>query len=787
MSKHALSPSTLPCPPLFRLYPPHTFIQVSEGRQPGIRTAAAGERVAVDDDNSSADLRHALSPSTLPSHLTPLPLHYTFRSVRVDSLKGALQRLESERPWMVSALQFTHMPFLPLLDSSPPSQTFIQVCVDSLKGALQWDESERPWMVTAGQSRSLFSVDVPFFRLLGPPLLHLYASHKCRSVRVDSLKGALQRLESEMPWMVTAGQIADMLSLPIFCPPFLLIFPTPHVLSDRGHAMGGAGAAEQAVDSGHVHSGARAVIWSGGGWWCAVLGGGWCWVVSGLLNMLWPWAELEPLSKQWTQDMYILVRGCYGMVVWWCAVVCGAGWMVGGWMVTAGQIVDMPLSKQWTQDVYLLGRLLLGMERRTAAAVWRGMQVHERGALRAILEDSGMGKRIADHALILRAIIARNLPEQLFSLLDAFRAAQEVMPELSATINLLKMEAVWPACQHLPLLIARAVADTFDRFKALLETSTKSAQAMAAAAPPLSSSSASPPPSASGAAAAAAGEAVGGGGGEGGEGEKKASLAKLFRMPFLGRNASTTSASPAAEESTQDVMPPGGVVDPITSYVANYIRSYMRRVPSTHNSYLDVLASLFHLLEEQGAASDEEEEEADGDGEKEGGKGSKSKGDGKVAAGGKAAGGKVDSGKDGGKAGDGKWKRGGQQHTGRSAESETAHLLSALVVNLEARGGLYREEELQHLFLMNNTHYLVQSAADWYRWHVDSLNHPLSQARKEGARDLTAAMADLRDGHIVQLHATAFQSRALAAVSGGRREEGRREGKGEGREGEQQI
>ncbi|CAI7840808.1 unnamed protein product, partial [Closterium sp. NIES-54] len=189
-------------------------------------------------------------------------------------------------------------------------------------------------------------------------------------------------------------------------------------------------------------------------------------------------------------------------------------------------------------------------------------------------------------------------------------------------------------------------------------------------------------------------------------------------------------------------------------------------VPSTHNSYLDVLASLFHLLEEQGAASDEEEEEADGDGEKEGGKGSKSKGDGKVAAGGKAAGGKVDSGKDGGKAGDGKWKRGGQQHTGRSAESETAHLLSALVVNLEARGGLYREEELQHLFLMNNTHYLVQSAADWYRWHVDSLNHPLSQARKEGARDLTAAMADLRDGHIVQLHATAFQSRALAAVMG---------------------
>ncbi|CAI7922271.1 unnamed protein product, partial [Closterium sp. NIES-54] len=203
--------------------------------------------------------------------------------------------------------------------------------------------------------------------------------------------------------------------------------------------------------------------------------------------------------------------------------------------------------------------------------------VHERGALRAILEDSGMGKRIADHALILRAIIARNLPEQLFSLLDAFRAAQEVMPELSATMNLLKMEAVWPACQHLPLLIARAVADTFDRFKALLETSTKSAQAMAAAAPPLSSSSASPPPSASGAAAAAAGEAAGGGGGEGGEGEKKASLAKLFRMPFLGRNASTTSASPAAEESTQDVMPQGGVVDPITSYVANYIRSYMRR------------------------------------------------------------------------------------------------------------------------------------------------------------------------------------------------------------------
>ena len=70
------------------------------------------------------------------------------------------------------------------------------------------------------------------------------------------------------------------------------------------------------------------------------------------------------------------------------------------------------------------------MERVAAAAVWRGMEVLKRGALRAILEDSGIQRLVSSLSAALQAIASRTLPEQLFSLLDEFDVVQLGMREV---------------------------------------------------------------------------------------------------------------------------------------------------------------------------------------------------------------------------------------------------------------------------------------------------------------------------------------------------------------------
>ena len=70
------------------------------------------------------------------------------------------------------------------------------------------------------------------------------------------------------------------------------------------------------------------------------------------------------------------------------------------------------------------------MERAAAAAVWRGMEVPKRGALRAILEDSGIQRLVSSLSAALQAIASRTLPEQLFSLLDEFDVVQLGMREV---------------------------------------------------------------------------------------------------------------------------------------------------------------------------------------------------------------------------------------------------------------------------------------------------------------------------------------------------------------------
>ncbi|CAI7922518.1 unnamed protein product, partial [Closterium sp. NIES-54] len=101
---------------------------------------------------------------------------------------------------------------------------------------------------------------------------------------------------------------------------------------------------------------------------------------------------------------------------------------------------------------------------------------------------------------------------------------------------------------------------------------------------------------------------------------------------------------------------------------------------------------------------------------------------------------------------------------GRSLESETAQLVMALRRNLEIRARLYPEEELQQLFLMNNLNYLVKSMNDWHGWHAQGIEKNLSAVRREGAKDLMVALADLHDDRVVQQHAGAFQSLALLKV-----------------------
>lgn len=100
----------------------------------------------------------------------------------------------------------------------------------------------------------------------------------------------------------------------------------------------------------------------------------------------------------------------------------------------------------------------------------------------------------------------------------------------------------------------------------------------------------------------------------------------------------------------------------------------------------------------------------------------------------------------------------------RSLESETAQLVRALRRSLESRCRLYPEEELQQLYLMNNINYLVKSMSDWHGWHSQGIERSLSRARREGAKDLMVATADLHDDRVVQQHAAAFQSLALFKV-----------------------
>lgn len=321
------------------------------------------------------------------------------------------------------------------------------------------------------------------------------------------------------------------------------------------------------------------------------------------------------------------------------------------------------LCKDWLQAMYTSVGVVLGMERRCCEEVWRGMPSYESACMRLIVEESEIGVRVLHLLSVLKAIVNRKMPEQLFATLDMFQVVEEVMPELDANFRVHGYTAVWMACVSLPKVIASAVAGIFDRFRELLEDV------------PSSSGISSP----------------------------KAKTKKSALRNLLMRSSSKPTAT---LEEVYELVPKGGGVDPVTSYVANYIRHYMER--QGKRSYINSLAQCFLLLEDDAV-------------------------------------------------------RGLEQ---RSMERETAKLITALRKNLEARSHLYPEQALREIFLMNNMHYLVKSMSQWHGWHNKGLIRTLSHARREGAKDLMVAIGDLEDDRLVQLHGGNFQSIALLNVLG---------------------
>ncbi|CAI5530123.1 unnamed protein product, partial [Closterium sp. Naga37s-1] len=375
-------------------------------------------------------------------------------------------------------------------------------------------------------------------------------------------------------------------------------------------------------------------------------------------------------------------------------------------------------SKEWVQAAYIIGALIIPMEHQTVNEAWKGMDTQRRAALRGVLEDGGVGRRVLFLADVLRAIVSRRMAEQLFSLLDAYQVVQEIMPELAATFQDLKVSNVWGACEGLPLLLGRAVAACFQRLKLLLEDSAASNLADAM---------------------------------------RKPVPAKKAALSFLTRSATSNSSTAVApDESVYEIVPRGGAVDSITSYVANYIRSYMQR--QGRRSYVDSLTSLFSLLE---AHPDEDPSSLTADFALLSLPASSSlsplASSNPIAAAAAAATMNATS-------ASAMSANGRAPGVGRSLESETAQLVMALRRNLESRARLYPEEELQQLFLMNNLNYLVKSMNDWHGWHSQGIEKNLSAVRREGAKDLMVALADLHDDRVVQQHAGAFQSLALLKV-----------------------
>ncbi|CAI5466361.1 unnamed protein product [Closterium sp. Yama58-4] len=184
----------------------------------------------------------------------------------------------------------------------------------------------------------------------------------------------------------------------------------------------------------------------------------------------------------------------------------------------------------------------------------------------------------------------------------------------------------------------------------------------------------------------------------------------------LTRRASDASvlANSDAPGGGSSAAPAGGGVDPITSYVCNFIRSFLS--PLGRRNYAATLATAYsNTAGERG-----------GEGVYEGMLG------------------------------------------GGSERVSVELLVGVLVVSLreyvDKKAAFIEDAAMRELYQMNNLHYLMQSMNSWGGWRQGGLQQAFADAKGNGRLDLALALSTFIDGSILQKHVAAFQTCALSKV-----------------------
>lgn len=303
--------------------------------------------------------------------------------------------------------------------------------------------------------------------------------------------------------------------------------------------------------------------------------------------------------------------------------------------------------KEWIIQMDVLVDVLLRGEFDLCSRVLDGLGSNQGRAFAEIVRQTAviLALRLVKLA---QEISSKRLPEQLFAMLDMFSAIEDLSENVEKVFCGPGSENVKQEFKGLPLMFAKAVLAAFDQLRNLLQDSTSTTDS---------------------------------------------SLRGRLPLPSFLRGARA--------DADDGLLPRGGGIHSITSYVVNYIRGYLHRLG--RKNYVKILEKVFKEFGSSGTIT-------------------------------------------------------------RTVERETASLVMVLRKFLEAKANLYRDEVLRSLFLMNNINYLFRAMLLWHGWHGRGLLQALSASRREGNRDVQLALTDLQDDRIVDQFSIQFQRVALEKI-----------------------